>query len=320
MTKLERVQAVLAGTTPDATPTSFSLHFSKEKISELGPLKTHLEFFSETDVDILKVMNENQFPSVPNISHPDDWKRVPSYTRNAPFIQAQADLIKKIRDATHEDALLLCTIHGTCASTVHAMRPQYTDYLQIRAMQCAHNRASHNIFFDAVKRIAEAQMYMVEEAIEAGADGIYYAVLGGEKDLYTKEEYDNLLKPLDLQIMNLCKQKEKTVLLHLCKKNLDFQYFEGYANECDIVNWGVFENQVSLAEGKALFPGKVIMGGLANRSGVLVDGSEDDLADSIHSILDQVDRRNFILGADCTLPSNIPYSRIRAAVTAVRKI
>lgn len=318
MTKRERVQAVLEGRNPDVTPSSFSLHFSKEKVFELGPLQTHLEFFRDTDVDILKVMNENQFPPVPNIAHPDDWKKVPTYSRKAPFIQAQADLIKEVRDAVHEDAMLLCTIHGTCASTVHTMRPQYSDYYQIRAMQCAHYRTNRSVFLDATKRVAEAQMHMVEEAIDAGADGIYYAVLGGEKDIYTKEEYEEILKPYDLQIMHLCRGKGKLVVLHMCKKNLDFSYFDGYADECDIVNWGIYENNLSLAEGEKLFPGKVIMGGLANRSGVLVDGSGDELTYTIHSILEQVDRRNFILGADCTLPSNIPYSRIRAAVMAAR--
>lgn len=318
MNKRDRVMAVIAGKEPDAIPSSFSLHFPAEvKKGEAG-IKAHLEFFTETDVDIMKVMNENLTPSVSGISRPDDWKKIPTYTRHDTFITAQADFVKRIRDSYQEDALCLCTIHGICASMVHPMRPQYQALYDIRAIQLAHYRENPQVYLDATKRIAESQCYMVEEVIKAGADGIYYAALGGEKDIYTDEEFATVLKPYDLQIMNACKAMGKPVVLHMCKKHLAIDRFRDYADSCDIVNWGIYENDISMEEGMKVFPGKTVMGGLANRSGVLVDGTEQQLVDEVHRLVGEMKSKKFILGADCTLPTDIPYSRIRTAVKAAR--
>ncbi len=320
MNKKERVLAVIEGKRPDVIPSSFSLHFPAEvKKGEAG-IKAHLDFFNETDVDIMKVMNENLTPSISGISKPDDWKKVPTYTRHDPFIVAQADFVKRIRDSYQEEALCLCTIHGICASTVHPMRPQYQDLYDIRAIQLEHYRANPQVYLDATKRIAEAQCYMVEEVIKAGADGIYYAALGGEKNIYTDEEFATVLKPYDLQIMDVSKKMGKPVVLHMCKKNLDMNRFKDYADFCDIVNWGIYENDISMAEGMKMFPGKTIMGGLANRSGVLVDGTDQELIDEVHRIVKEMEGEKFIFGADCTLPTDIPHSRIKTAVMAARDI
>lgn len=320
MTKRERVLAVIAGREPDAIPSSFSLHFPQElKAGEAG-IKAHLDFFKETDTDIIKIMNENQTPSISGISRPDDWNKVPTYTRHDAFITTQADFVKRIRDSYQEDALCLCTIHGICASMVHPMRPQYQDLYDIRAIQLAHYRANPRVYLDATKRIAESQCYMVEEVLKAGADGIYYAALGGEKNIYTDEEFATALKPYDLQIMNVCKEMGKPVVLHMCKKDLAIERFKDYAGSCDIVNWGIYENGISMEEGMKMFPGKTIMGGLANRSGVLVDGTGQELIDAVHHIVKEMEGKKFILGADCTLPTAIPYSRIKTAVMAARDI
>ncbi|MFA6688211.1 MAG: uroporphyrinogen decarboxylase family protein [Sphaerochaetaceae bacterium] len=319
MNKRERVMAVLEGRKPDGIPSSFSLHFPTHANHGQEGIKAHLDFFSETDVDIIKIMNENLTPSVSGISRPEDWKRIPSFSRNSPFIVAQADFVKRIRDSYEEDAPCLCTIHGICASTVHPMRPQYQDLYEIRNIQLAHYRKDPTVYLDATKRIAEAQCYMVEKVIEAGADGIYFAALGGEKHLYSDEEFATVVKPYDLQIMKTCKDMGKIVVLHMCKKNLDMLRFKDYAPYCDIVNWGIYENDISLEQGMEIFPNKTIMGGLANRSGVLVEGSEQALVEAVHHLTKKMEGKKFILGADCTLPTDISPDRIRTAVMAARK-
>ena len=58
------------------------------------------------------------------------------------------------------------------------------------------------------------------------------------------------------------------------------------------------------------------MGGLANRSGVLVEGSLEEIGGAVRRIIREFGPTGFILGADCTLPTEIPYERIRAAVQA----
>ena len=62
------------------------------------------------------------------------------------------------------------------------------------------------------------------------------------------------------------------------------------------------------------------MGGLKNRSGVLIDGSKEEIHQAVKDIAEEAGRTSFILGADCTLPTEIPYERVRMAVEAARTL
>ena len=53
--------------------------------------------------------------------------------------------------------------------------------------------------------------------------------------------------------------------------------YRSYASHADAVNWGVYEAPFSLEEGRGMFPDCAIMGGLPNRSGVMTDGSVEEL-------------------------------------------
>ena len=68
---------------------------------------------------------------------------------------------------------------------------------------------------------------------------------------------------------------------------------------------------MKLFEGRKLFPGKVIMGGMDDGSQILISGSPEELEREVHNILAENDYPGFILASDCTLPGNLPYERIR---------
>ena len=85
-----------------------------------------------------------------------------------------------------------------------------------------------------------------------------------------------------------------------------------------VVNWGVYEAPYSLEEGKKLFPGKTIMGGLPNRHGVLVDGPGEAVREEVHKVIREFGRTGFILGADCTLATEQDMALLKAAVQAAR--
>ena len=110
----------------------------------------------------------------------------------------------------------------------------------------------------------------------------------------------------------------KTVILHMCKKKLEMERYASYAPYVDVVNWGIYENNISIEEGEKIFPGKTILGGLENRSGIIVDGSLEDIREEVHRLRREMKGKKFILGADCTLGSDLPVERIRTATEAAR--
>lgn len=173
----------------------------------------------------------------------------------------------------------------------------------------AHLRENKVPVLDAFKRITEGMCQLAESYKKLGLDGIYYAALGGERRYYTDEEFAEAIEGFDKEILKVSKEVGNVNVLHICKDGLNMDRYASYADLADVVNWGVYETHFSLEDGKKLFAGKTIMGGLANRSGVMVDGTEEELREATKKVISDYGKAKFILGADCTLPTEIPYSR-----------
>ena len=56
MTKRERVIAAIQGKEVDHVPVGFSLHFPADAAKGEKGVQSHLEFFRQTDTDIIKIM------------------------------------------------------------------------------------------------------------------------------------------------------------------------------------------------------------------------------------------------------------------------
>ena len=314
MNKKERVQAAIDKQPVDHVPACFSLHFPREIAFGDAAVKAHLDFYRQTDCDILKIMNENLVPAIGEMNSPADWAKVPAYNRHSPFMQQQLDMIKRILDE-EGDAYSLATIHGICASTIHPLEAKY-GYEPVRRLFVEQMRTDKQPMLDARRRIADAMCDLAQACIEIGCNGVYYAALGAEKHFFTDEEFAEAVEPFDRQILTAIREAGGDIFLHICKNNLNMHRYRNYQDLCDVVNWGVYEVPFSLEEGRKLFPNATIMGGLANRSGVLVDGTIEELQAAVRKLIADFGSTGFILGADCTLPTDIPVERIRAAAHA----
>lgn len=319
MTKKERVVNAIQGKEVDHVPCGFSLHFPSERAFGEAGVQEHLRFFRETDTDIIKIMNENLVPDVGEIRIAKDWEKIPTYSLKDGFMQQQIEMVKKILDQADPDAFSLGTLHGICASSIHPIEARY-GYEKVRELLCVHFRENKVPVLDAFKRITEGMCLLAEEYVKLGVDGIYYAALGGERHYYTDEEFEEAVMVFDKEILTACKQAGGYNFLHMCKDNLNMERYRTYNDLADVVNWGVYETNFTLEEGKKLFPGTTIMGGLANRSGVMVDGTMEELMEASKKVITDFGKKGFILGADCTLPTEISYERINAIAKATREI
>lgn len=317
MNKRERVLAAVRKEKVDVIPVGFSLHFNEKTGKEA--VDAHLKFFEETDTDIIKMMNENLVPDVGEIRTPDDWNKIPTYSMKDAFMQSQLDMVKAILDKADPNAFSMGTLHGICASAIHPIEARY-GYEPVRELFCTHIREKKEPMIEAFKRITDGMCQLAIAYKDLGLDAIYYAGLGAERHYFTDEEFAEAIEPFDKQILKVSKEAGNINFLHMCKHNLNMKRYETYADLADVVNWGVYETNFSLEEGRKLFPGKTIMGGLANRSGVMVDGTIEELKAEAKRVVQEFGKEGFILGADCTLPTEIEYSRIRAIVEAMREM
>lgn len=319
MTKRERVMAAIKGSEVDFVPVGMSLHFPAGAEHGNKGVEAHLEFFKQTDTDILKIMNENLVPDVGEIKVPEDWNKIPDISMQDTFMKRQSEMTAAILEKADPAGFTLGTLHGICASAIHPIEARY-GYEAVRELQCDHFRENKKPLLEAFKRITDGMCKLAVEYKRLGLDGIYYAGLGGEKKYFTDEEFAEVIEPFDKQILQAAKQEGLAVFLHICKDGLNMERYRGYNNLCDVVNWGVYETNFSLEKGRELFPGTTIMGGLENRGGPMVQASEEELKQAAKQVIVRFGKRSFILGADCTLPTELPYSRVKAVVDAAREI
>ena len=169
----------------------------------------------------------------------------------------------------------------------------------------------------ALNAVTETLIEWSLACLEAGADGIYYGAQGGEEHRFNEYTFLNYVKPYDLQVLEALRKKTDLLCLHICKDKTRLPLYKDYP--ADVVNWAIHEGRYDLKEGRKIFD-IAVLGGLDDRGGVIVEGGEEEIATEVRSLISEFGKTSFILGADCTLPTEIPLRKIRAAVSAARSL
>ena len=82
MDKIERVRATLAGKPADRPPFTVWYHFGTQHAAAERAAAAHLEFFEAYDLDLLKVMNDYDYPmpeGIDTITTPGDLETLRSF-------------------------------------------------------------------------------------------------------------------------------------------------------------------------------------------------------------------------------------------------
>ncbi len=148
--------------------------------------------------------------------------------------------------------------------------------------------------------------------VEAGAAGVYFSAQGGEQGRFTAEEFERYVKPADLAALSAFKDVGEFHLLHICKDHIRLHLYADYPAHA--VNWAATKNNLTLKQGRDLFK-RTVVGGFGDR-GLIAEGSLDEIRAHTRAIIADVGRTGLMIGADCTVPTDIDISRLRAAIEA----
>ena len=302
MNKVERVCAALAGEKVDRVPASFWFHFTPDKAHGKASVQAHLDFYRESNVDFLKVMNEHPYRANVDIASPADWRRVRPAPLRSDFYQEQLDEVKEILDEIQDDCLVIVTIFGPFPSGNNASGNVVTEHLKADPLSVSQGLGA----------IADSLAEFAVACVEAGAAGIYYSAQGGERDRFTEDEFLNYIKPHDLTVLNAVEDQGEFHLLHICKDHIRLPLYVDYPGHA--INWAATKHNLSITEGRTLFK-RTIAGGIDDR-GVVVNGSQEEIQDAVQEVIAEFGTESFILGADCTFPTDIKVRNIRTAVEA----
>lgn len=317
MDRRERLWATINGEKTDRIITGFWYHFPAEAKFGENAVKAHINYYEATNPDMLKVMNEHMFYIPEEVKDPEDWtkiKQLPFEKTNYPGL---IDEFKEIKRSLPSDVPLFVTIHGVLVSAYHATsQPGF--FSNPNNMVSQHLRMEPENTIKGLDVVADTLIDLVHQLKKAGCEGIYYAALGDEEYRFDDETFNKYVKPYDYKVLNAIKDEKMISVLHICKDKI---VLPRYADtQADIINWGVHDCKYKLSDGRKLFPNKTILGGFDDRTGVLCDGTKEDIEAKARSIVEEAGRERLIVGADCTLPDNVEMWRINVAQDFIHKL
>ena len=317
MDRKELLAATISGEDTDGICCGFWYHFSESQKFGKAAIQAHMDFYDSINPDILKVMNEHTFVIREEINNPEDWKKVSHIPFEEGPYPAFIDEFKEIKRRLPKDLPLFATVHGVMVSAYHATEKP-GNFMNPDNMVSRHLRYDPESVAKGLAVVADSLIELCRKLADAGADGIYYAALGGEEYRFSNDIFAEYVKRFDNMVIEGIKDTGKISILHICKDKIRLPLYSGI--DADIINWDTHDCIYGIEEGRKYFPDKTILGGFDDRSGILVEGTEEEIIKETDKIARKAGRKRLIIGSDCTLPGNIEHWRIRTVLNHAHQL
>ena len=167
--KKEVMDRFVAGTLdPSYAPAAFFAHFSGPKTGEPA-VQAHLQFYLETNQDILEVQFEQSAPRIAELDDErTDW--MPE-----DFYRPTLEIITRLYEIAGKDVYVLPTIYNPFQVARQSLGER-------RIVEAARNQPEAlKSVFDLYKK---ALLWLIRECKAAGIEGFYTTTQGGEKKFY----------------------------------------------------------------------------------------------------------------------------------------
>jgi uroporphyrinogen decarboxylase len=307
MNKRDVVLSLLgASRKPDYIPAAFFLHFDPLYQRGQAAVDKHLEYFRYTGMDFVKIQYEHKFPHLSEIQKPEDWVKAPFYKLD--FYQEPLRVVEGLIQAVKKDALVVLTLYSPFmfAGQVTGGQELVTKHIQENPDQVKHG----------MQVITESLMGFVKECIRLGLDGFYTSTQGGEDGRFSDVSlFNECVRPYDLALIEEIDRRCIFNILHVCDYQMPYRDLTPYVSyPGHIVNASLelTGGDASSQEVANMF-GRPYMGGL-NRKGVLAKGNPQEIRKEVEDVLRSAPER-FILGADCTVPSDTSWDNLKLAIS-----
>ncbi len=238
------------------------------------------------------------------MKQPRDWSRIP--VLKADYFAEPLEVVSGIVKAVKKEAVVVITLYSALMHAGHAVG---------RDLLTAHLDEDPAATAAGLERIAQSILVFVRGCVKAGVDGFYMSTQGGEAGRFKDPTvFAKAIRPSDLLVMSEIQRTCGFNILHVCDYHGEYADLTPYADyPGHIVNCGTRLSGRSMepAEIARLF-NRPFLGGM-DRHGVIVSGSRSDIRREVRKVIEKAPAL-FALGADCTVPSDIPWDNLRSAI------
>ena len=325
MDKRTRVLNAMNKKEVDHVPVGFWFHFAGENAAGDACVEAHLKYYRETDLDFVKIMCDNYFSyPLPPIKSVQDWKKLKPLDADHPFIREQVMRAKAIVEAIGAERCVFYNVFAPFSSLRFGAGTVGLSDADV--MACI--REDKNAVMQALDVIAQSNALLSELLItEAGCDGVYFCVQGGEYDRFIPEDYRKIIAPSDLYVLEHANRFSDNNILHMCgwagSKN-QLSLWQDYPAK--VFNWAVFVEGMDLEEGRYFAGGRTVLGGFEThwndheQRGVIYTATKEELQKYTRDLILNHGKCGLMLGGDCTIDSRLDWERIRWVVEAARSV
>jgi uroporphyrinogen decarboxylase len=320
MNKRELVAKTFKNEKAERVPVGFWLHYAKDELEDGfktpalfdNNIEGHKKFYNEFQGDFVKIMTDGFFvypnEAIIHAKAASDLGKAVSIGKDHPWIE------KQIRYAK--------TITGLCGSEVMCFYNIFSPATFFRFSRAAQGGKGLADFLAEDRGAAGHALNVAAEDLavlsrrliaEAGVDGVYFSAQDINDPRVTDEIREKILAPSDFKALEPAVSSSRFNILHICG-------YAGYRNDlshfitypAQIINFASAVEGVSLGEGKKLFRGKPVIGGFGNTSDdILYKGGKAEIETETGRLLAEAGTLGVALGADCTVPRDIPRDHLR---------
>lgn len=303
MSRTERVRAAVRGEAVDRIPVAFWHHFGAPRTG-LELADASLEFFDRRyDLDICKLMPDLPYP-LPRraVRQTSDWRLVePLDPDRSPFIRERIRAIQTLRAALGPDTPIVVTMFGPLAEAMYAADSRELFYQHL-------DEAPAQVH-DAIGAIAANLGEAIERFIDAGADGIFFAVQGATRDDLGEARYREFGRPYDLLALRRAAGGWLNILHLHGERDLLVDPVLDYP--VSVINWSDRLAGPSLSDMRRRTD-RCLMGGW-HEFGALSRGPIETIRAEAVDAIEQTGGRGLILANGCSVPDDTRADLLLAA-------
>lgn len=207
MNRIERVRATLAGQPVDRPPFTMWYHFGNQHASPETTAQVHLDFFQHYDLDLLKVMNDYDYPMPAGL---ETLESGADLARLAPFDPVKTPLGQQLRaieiiaTSLRGRALFLDTVFNAW----NTLRRNLVKEAIFDLM------ATHPKETEAALAVVNANLIRYAQAsLERGSAGIFFSVPAAADEL-SAAQYERFMRPFDLEFLQAIGGRGECHVIH----------------------------------------------------------------------------------------------------------
>lgn len=321
MNKRERVEAFFNNEAVDTVPGCFWRHYSPELERGEDVVEAHLKFYRETDLDFVKISSDGYFgwPAkvLQNLQDPAQLYDIEHVGMETPFMAEQVQRATAIVEQLKGECFTFYTLF--CPLSIFRLQVGWD-----KMMECITKDPA--AVLHACDVIAQDENELIRALIQdAGVDGIFYSVQNAEVTRFTVQEYGKLVEPSDRKVLDFANSISRYNVLHCCGWDADesgtHNHLESWQHyPSGAVSWAAFVDHQDVNQIRELFGGRPAWGGFDNRvCGVLYQGTKEEVEAETRKLLHQGGKKGYMLGPDCSMPTDIDVQRISWVVQAARQ-